>query len=177
MSSVDDYMIKGRVINSYAKYIHKKWGVEGIQQCKKKVGIDIEACQNDKWVSNTYLDDLLDWMCENHGPEEVRKAGYTVVKERGMVSYVARIAGFERVLDHGIEDIRDSLKFGEVKIKKDGKTALVTLKDITGTSSACHAWQGIFEGTFALTNKEGTVTKTKFQHKNDDACAYLLEWK
>ena len=154
MSSVDNYRIKGRVINGYAKYIRKKWGKEGIEQCNKKVGIDIEACQNEKWISNTYLDDLLDWINENHGPDEVRQAGFSVVAERGVVNFVARLAGFDRVLDHGIEDIKDSLNFGEVNIKKNGKSAEVALKDITCTPSACHAWQGIFEGTFHITKTE-----------------------
>ena len=178
MSKADDYLIKGRVFKGYAKYIRKKWGIGGIAEANKKVGADIEGFPDEKWVTNTYMDNLMDWICETHGPEEMRKAGFAIVKERGIVSYVARIAGFERIMDRGVDEIKDSLKFGEVKITKakEGKKAELFLKDVVGTPSSCHAWQGILEGTMALTNTKGKVTKTKCQHKGDEACVYLMEW-
>ena len=175
MSEQDDYLTRGKVFKGYAKFIKKKWGKTGLEECNKAAGIEIDKVPEDRWISNDHQNMVLDWIANTHGEEAVHQAGIAIVAERGIVTYAARIAGFDRVLDQGVEEIRDSIRFGEVSIDRREEEVEIVLKDVSGTPNACPAWKGIFEGTLQITKTKGTVIETSCQHKGADACRFLIK--
>lgn len=168
---------KGTILSGYTKFIRKKWGAEGLAECSRAVGMDLAGVNEEKWYSSEQIDTLLEWVADTKGMPQVRRMGHAVVAERGVISVVARLAGFRRVLERGTDEFRENINFGEVKIDLKDKSAVVTMVGVSGKPATCEAWVGALEGIMAITNTKGTVQKTRCQCKGDPACVYDLEWK
>ena len=169
--------VKGTVIIAYAKFIKKKWGTDGLNDCSKHVGLDLADLQIEKWYPNQYQFDLMEWVNENHGIDMVKAAGTFMTTQRGIISIVARMAGIERVMERGVQEIRDSLRGGEVKVIKGDKTAAIKLKNLSSSPVICVAWEGVFEGVLKLTRTKGKVTETHCQHLGDEYCRFQVDWE
>lgn len=172
----EEKKVKGRALIGYGKFIKKKWGQDGLEECEHVLGYKFKELGEDKWYPASHTDNLLKWIGDTHGMEAVRNAGRAMVTEVGMVSFVARMAGFERILDKAMDEVRNSLNYGKLKVKKEPGKAVVNLHDACPYLSNCEAWQGIFEGTLILTKTNGKVEKTGCVHKGQEACTYVITW-
>ena len=63
---------KGRIINGYLKFVKKKWGKDGVDQCVKVVGKELKNVQDDRWYPVTLTDDVIHWIADTHGMDAVR---------------------------------------------------------------------------------------------------------
>ena len=174
--SSNGYRAKGRVLKAYGKYIKRKWGVDGLTECSKTVGTDIEKIMDEKWYDYKLNEDILDWLVDNHGEEYARKAGFAVVAERGVISFVARVAGIRRVLDRAMLELRDVYDFGEINVEMNGKSATLHMRDVSRSRRGCQAWLGALEGIMHITGAKGTVTKESCQLDGSDNCTYIMNW-
>lgn len=173
MAKEKERKIKGSILTGYEKYIRKKWGSNGLEDCKKATGIDLTTVQDETWYRHMSSVDVLDWMKDTYGLDYCRLAGKSIVTDKGIVSFAARIAGIDRVLDRGMEEYRQSLNYGDIEIHKEDKKAEITLIDVLVHDSDMQTWVGVFEGILEVTKKDG---KVEFK-KEGDRCTYTLTWK
>ena len=100
---------KGRIFAVYTKYIHKKWGQEGVDACQKATGIPSMDFKSETWYPHEYGVDMASWIGDNHGLDACKGLGFHISTERGVVSHFAWIAGMNRVLDRLVAEMRDSV--------------------------------------------------------------------
>ena len=79
-----DPKLRGSVILGYLKFIKKTWGVSGLEQCTKDLGLDMSAIKDGGWYRETISGQVLAWISNNKGPEYVEKAGAHVIKNLGI---------------------------------------------------------------------------------------------
>ena len=168
--------VKGRPLIGYFKYVKKKWGADGLMVCEKAVGFKYSDIRDEVWYPRAYSDDIIVWIASTHGRDAVTSAARSMVSEVGVISFAARVAGMDRVLDRAVDEVRASLNFGKVSVKKESGGALVTLRDYCSSEDVCAAWQGILEGVMELTKTRGVVEEVKCQNKGAEACVYRMTW-
>ena len=167
---------RGNLINGYAKYLKNKWGAEGMRQCSDYTGLDLNAIVNEKWYPADQADAMLKWVADTKGMDHVRRMGYEVVSERGIITYVARIAGLRKVLERGIQEYRENISFGDVKVVLKDRSARITMVGSSSNPAVCEAWVGALQGLLAITKTKGTVKKPSCQLNGEPACVYEIEW-
>jgi hypothetical protein len=168
--------VKGRALIGYCKYIKKKWGADGLQEFEKSTGINSRDYMEDKWYPATDTEKLIEWIATTHGPIEVRNAARSMVTEVGIISFMARAAGMDRVLDKALDETRETLSYGHISVKKEAWGATVSLNDYCAGPHTYEAWIGIMEGTMQLTKTKGKVEKLSCELKGDKACVYKMTW-
>lgn len=170
--------LKGRVLQTYFKYIKKKWGGDGLNDCLKACKIDdVNSIVEDKWYAYQIGLDLTLWVGETHGYKACEQLGFAIATERGVVSYVAWMAGMNKILDKYENMFRDSVNYG--KVEMDRKENAVTIKyyDIISTEAGCHVYKGTFEGLLSLGKvKNPQVEVTSHGHDGEGCCTFELTW-
>jgi predicted hydrocarbon binding protein len=168
---------KGSVIQGYAKYLKKKWGQAGLEECEGVLKYRVKDIVSDKWYPAEFNDNMLKWIYETKGHDAIFQAGSSLVSEIGIVSFAARVMGIKKILERGLEETRNSLNYGEIKIDVRDKQATVSFKDMCPYKSSCIVWTGILSGLFKITNTKGTVREVKCELEGGDACVYELKWE
>lgn len=168
--------VKGFAINGIAKYIKKRWGNDGLQACSKAIDLDLVKVQNERWYLHAYPDDIADWIAETHGEDHLRKAGFSVSSEVGIISYAARIIGIERVINRAVREYTDSVDFGHLESEVRKGSATIRLWDHVPNTRGCEIWHGLLLGIQKLTNVTGTVEHSTCQFRGDQVCTYELTW-
>jgi hypothetical protein len=168
--------VKGRALIGYCKYIKKKWGKDGLESFEKSTGLNASEFAEDKWYPASDTEAIINWIAQNYGPLEVRSAARSMVAEAGIISFLARAAGIDRVLDRALEEIRESLSYGTVTVKKEPWGATVSLTEFCAGPHTHLAWIGILEGALELTKTKGKVEKRSCQLNGADACVYRMTW-
>ena len=175
--ATEEKKVKGRPLLGYSKYIKKKWGKEGLDSCEKAVGYKFSDIKEEAWYPSYFSDDISAWTAETHGMEEVRKSGQAMVTEVGIISYFAKMAGLQKVLDRAMEESMEQLNHGKLDVHKEPNKATVKLHDLTPRREVCEAWQGILEGVLILTRTKGQVEKVSCELNGDEACTYVMAWE
>lgn len=168
---------KGRILKGYVEFVKKKWGADGLAEAEKFVGISLANIQDEKWYPNQSLNDILKWMADTKGMDYARQAGYYAITNKAIISFAAKIAGINRVLDRGIKEFQDAFNYGSIDIERNEMGAVIRVKDTNYQPPACAAWQGALEGILKITGTRGDVKETACQLKGEDACAFEMVWK
>ena len=171
-----DPQAKGRIALGYAAFIKKRWGKEGYEKCQKDVKIDFASLKDEMWYPNSLPTNLLIWIEKNYGIDYCRQAGFSVVADRGVITYAARIAGVKKVLERGVDEFRESFKDGGVSVELGDKRAVLSISDINISPCSCQAWIGAFQGILHITKAKGTVKEIACEHKGAKACQYEITW-
>ena len=174
--SIGEKCVKGRALIGYCKYIKKKWGKDGLEEFEKSTGIRSSEYMEDKWYPAADTEKLIEWIAANHGPLEVRNAARSMVTEVGIISFMARAAGMDRVLDKALDETRGTLSYGHISVKKEPWGATVSLNEFCAGPHTYQAWIGILEGAMALTKTKGKVEKLSCELKGAKACVYKMTW-
>ncbi|HAR95711.1 MAG TPA: hypothetical protein DCR97_07085 [Deltaproteobacteria bacterium] len=169
-------MTRGGVILGYARYIKKKWGKDGLEQCQRAVGMPNAKILEDGWYPEKVNCDVLHWIADNHGRDEVFKAAVYTVNGNGVIAFAARMAGIRNVLDRGVEDYRRNFNFGEIKVNVGDGRATITLTDSPFDELDCYSWQGAFQGVLDMCKLRGKVEQTECTFKGGKSCVYEMTW-
>ena len=169
--------IRGRVIKGYIKFIKKKWGSDGLTSCQKETGVDLSNIIDERWYPNKNSYDIQKWLAERHGLDMCRQLWFSVATNIGVISYIARLAGFKRVLDRAAEEYRENLTHGKIRVDMDKKSAKIYFKDVNSGETQCTTWIGIFEGIMHITKTKGSVKKVACELNGDENCIYELHWE
>jgi len=171
---MEERKAKGAVVNGYLKFVKRKWGVQGMQGAMEYGGMKTSP-KDGEWFSMEKTDKVLDWIAKNKGMEYVKEAGKYTAKDLGVFHYlIASIVGVERLLKKAEQTYGTVFNFGNLRIKIDGKTAVVSMKGVRITDYSCIAWEGALLGIMEVTKSHGIVKPLKADGPND--CKFFMKW-
>jgi len=176
MAKMKTRKCRGRIINGYLKFVKKKWGKDGVDQCVKVVGKKLINIQDDRWYPVKLCDGIIHWIEDTHGVDAVRRSGSFTATNKGVVTFTARLMGIKKVLKQAEQEYRDNFDYGEITIKMSGNKARVIFTDVCPDETVCQAWLGAFQGILQMSKTPGIVTKKACQHKGGKSCIYQLKW-
>ncbi len=165
---------KGAVVNSYLKFIKRKWGVHGVQEAMRYAGIAGHV-RDSEWFPMEKTDRVLEWIAKNKGMEYVVEAGRYAPKNMGVfTSFFAAVIGIEKMLRRAEDTYRTVFNFGEIHITIGKNRAVVVIRGARLTDYSCPAWKGALEGIMEVTRTMGTVKSV--EPDSPDDCKFVLEW-
>jgi hypothetical protein len=168
--------VRGSVLNSYLKFINKKWGKEGGEQCLRDITWE------GRFVEGMYYPDeirekILIWIRKEKGEEYIREAGNYVVKNLGLLSWIVRFANPKILAKKFPDNYNEVYSFGRVEVDtQEDNVIFIRLFDVNRIKESCLSWQGVCEGAMEITKAKGTVQKMKCQVDGDEYCEYRLEY-
>ena len=75
---------RGTIILTYLKFVKKKWGKVGMDQCLSDIGLDPEL-KDGQYYSDEVLGNVIKWIYKNKGPEAVKQSGSFTTKDLGNI--------------------------------------------------------------------------------------------
>jgi len=175
MSTEGEPRVRGRVLNGYMKFIRKKWGNQALEELQVDLGIDLHDVMEEKWYPQAQNLAIQKWVHDTYGPSHMRKLGFSASTEVGIISHFAWIAGFDRVLDHGIKDFRSVFDFGNIEVVREDGLVSIRLQDLSDQDFICESWIGAFEGICSLTKTRAVVSHPRCQLKGEEFCEYVID--
>jgi hypothetical protein len=170
--------VKGGVIRGYFDFVRHQWGSDGVRECGKVIGFDLQTIKEDSFYPAEIDEEILKWISGTKGSQFVQKAGNHTVKNLGVLSYMVKFVNIKHLLKKAKDNYQDTFNYGEVSILADelGKRAVVIMKDCNIIEESCDAWLGAFEGMMELTRTKGSVKQNKRQINGDDYDEYIIDW-
>jgi len=172
----EERAVRGQILKTYFKFIRKKWGESGHDECISSTNVNPADILDERWYPNEFSLKVQQWIYDSHGPDSCRKMGFTLSTEVGIIAYIAWMAGMKKVLDTAGKQFKANIKHGEVTTEYDGKTAILSLKGINFHKAQCHTTIGVCEGAYKLTKTKGTVEEIECEVEGGEACRYKLVW-
>ena len=167
---------RGSVLNGYLKFIQKKWGKLGLEQCKKNIGIEGMDFKDGNYYQDEIVGNILRWVHREKGEEAVADAGRSVLHNLGILSWLVRFTNVQTLAEKFPKNYTEVYAFGKCWIDiSDPKNITVNFRDVGYYEEACIAWKGICEEALVMTKTKGRVTHTKCERKGDDRCQFLIE--
>lgn len=148
-------------MNGFFGYIQKKWGKEGLEQCKMDIGLEIDI-KDGGYYPDEILVQILKWIGREKGMEYVQEGGKYTVFNLGMISWLMRFADIKTIAKRFPKNVSELYKFGSVESDTDTPGIIfLRLHDIITYEEAYHSWQGVCEGVLEVCKTKGTVSITK----------------
>jgi hypothetical protein len=176
MDKAEERLTRGSVILGYARYIKKKWGKDGLEECQRAIGMPNARITEDGWYPEMVNCRVLHWISDTHGREEVFRAAAYTVSGSGIIAFAARMAGIEKVLERGVEDYQRNFKFGELRVDMGKGQATITLTDSAIDELDCYSWQGALQGVLDMCKLKGSVEQAECTFKGGKSCVFLMRW-
>ncbi len=169
-------LTRGSSIKGHLRYVEKRFGKLGLEECKKAVGLDYKLREKE-FYPDKIQNDILKWLSRNKGPDMPRLSGKFTVKNLGILAYIVRFTSPEMMVKKARESYDELYNFGRIETKVMGKGRIyVRLYDVCSIPERCKSWQGVLEGILELTRTEGRVEKTKCQLKGGPYCEYIVTY-
>jgi len=173
----DEKQLKGAVLLGYFKFIRKKWGKAGLDQCIQSVGLEESKIKEGHWYSHRHSHAILGWIASEKGEEFLRECGNHTVKDLGILSYIVRFMDIESILKKGRRSYSDAFNYGKMRIETEKSWATIKIKgNAQDDRHACMTWTGVFEGMLQMTRTKGTVKKTACQTLGAEWCEWEMDW-
>lgn len=165
-------------MNAYLDFVRKKWGQNGLTQCKEYAGVsNLEILEKEFYPAQHQVT-ILKWIGETKGPDCVRQAGNHSVKNLGLLKYIVRFASITTILNKAPRQYSDAFKYGKMEvIEHNSNRAILRATDQAFIPENCLGWIGAFEAMMELTNTKGTVKEIKCQLDGNSYCEYELSWE
>ena len=168
--------MRGDVLNAYLKFIEKRWGKDGLDQCQKGVGI-MDPFKDGEYYDDVYRENILKWLMQEKGKNEVIEGGKFVVKNLNLLGWLVRFASPKVIAESFPKNFSEVYSFGMVKVDANEKGRIVMrLYDINRIDVSCDSWIGVCEGVLEMTRMNGTVKKTRCRLKGDECCEYVTDY-
>jgi hypothetical protein len=161
MNAPGERLTRGSAMNGSFGYIQKKWGKEGLEQCKRDIGLDMEL-KDGGYYPDDILVRTLKWIGREKGMNYVRESGKHTVLNLGMMSWLMRFADIKTVAKRFPKNYSEIYKFGTVEVDT-GKPGIIFLRfyDIITYEEAYHSWLGVCEGALEACKTKGRASITK----------------
>jgi hypothetical protein len=171
-----DRSVRGSVLNAYLRFVEKKWGKDGLQQCVKDIGLD-GVFRDGEYYRDEFRENILRWLEREKGQTEVIEGGRFVVKNLGLLGWLVKFASPKVIAESFPKNFSEVYTFGKVKIEAVDKGRIVMrLYDVNRVDVSCASWIGVCEGVLDMTRTKGTVKKTKCVLKGDVYCEYVTDY-
>ena len=168
--------VQGSVLNGYFKFIKKKWGNDGVYECAEALGIHPDLIKEGKWYDKQLSVDVLGWIGNNKGIQNVEACGNYTVKDLGILSYIVRFKDITSILNRIPKSYSEAFDYGRVEVDIEKNRATIRMFETEPEEYSCIAWTGCFKGMMEMTKTQGTVTESQCQLKEDPHCEFLMEW-
>ncbi len=171
----DKKMVKGAVMNGYLRFVKRKWGIEGVKEALKYVGMDVNP-KDGEWIPAEATTGVLEWIKENKGEEYVEYAGRYASTDLGVFTQmIAAFINIEKFMKRASATYKTLFNYGEFLIDSNEHGAVVTIKDAKEPEPSCLAWKGALEGILIITHTKGTIEPLEPEDPKD--CRFLMTWK
>ncbi|MDO9537421.1 MAG: hypothetical protein Q7J68_03780 [Thermoplasmata archaeon] len=171
-----DRRTRGSVMNGYLKFIQKKWGVEGLAQCKKDVGIEDMEFRDGQYYQDAIIGNVLRWMHREKGRESLKEAGKFIMHNLGILSWLVRFTDIETLAKKFPKNYSEVYAFGKCKVDlSNPKRLILVLEDVGYYEEACIIWEGVVEESLVMTKTKGRVTHTKCQRQGAPHCEFVID--
>ena len=175
MCLIMEKKVRGDVINSWFKYIKKKWGQDGLDSVIQEAKLDAKIKEGNFYPIEDY-ENLLKWVRETHGHEYLRDGGKFIVSNFGLLGFLIRFVSIKMIISKMGPAMKEFFNFSGVDAVVKGDDFIqVHVYDICTSPDICQAIWGACEGALKLTNTPGAIVKTKCRHKGDDYCEYTWD--
>ncbi len=167
---------RGDAINTYPKFVKKKWGADGYNACKEASGIQGEL-KTGTYYPDEMMVNVYKWIHDKKGDQGLLEAGRFIPANLGVIGWLARFGTPEMIIKRVQKNFGEIYTFGrgEVDVSKPD-VSVVQFYDIYAGPERCLVWKGIFEGFISITKRQGYVEKTKCAGKGDPCCEYIVYW-
>ena len=163
-------------MNGYLKFIKKKWGAEGLNQCKKDVGIEDMDFKDGHYYHDEVIGNVLRWLHREKGRESILEAGGFIMHNLGILSWLVRFTDVETLAKKFPKNYSEVYAFGKCNVDiSDPKRLKLILTDVGYYEEACLIWEGVIDEALAMTKTNGKVTHTKCQRLGEPHCEYIID--
>jgi len=171
--------VRGSLLNSYTKYIKKKWGGDGLKECAKVIGMNPDDISAKEWYGLELSIKILECVNEKGGQEHIEKCGGEVLQDIGAIAYLIKLSDMGTVLKRATTQGYDSsFNFGKCSFQIiDKNNALIKLEDHSESELMCLAWIGSIMGAMKLKKLNGKVTEKQCQLKGAGFCEFEVHWE
>lgn len=169
--------IRGSVLNSYIKFVKKKWGVDGVTALVKYIGANTEGFKEGNWYDQKIEYKAFDWIKKNKGEQYVTECGTFCIQQLGLLSYVVRFTDIEYILKEAKKGYKDAYNYGSLDVELGRKEAKIVLQDAAVDEYACLSWLGAFIGAMEMTKTKGDIRELKCQRKGAPRCEFKMTWQ
>ena len=167
---------RGSVMNGYLKFIKKKWGVEGLAQCKRDTGIEDMEFRDGHYYHDEVIGNVLRWVHREKGREAIMDAGGFIMHNLGILSWLVRFTDVETLAKKFPKNYSEVYAFGKCSVDlSDPKRLKLILKDVGYYEEACLIWEGVIKEALTMTKTEGRVTHTKCQRLDAPHCEFIID--
>lgn len=167
---------RGSVMNGYLKFIKKKWGKEGLDQCQKELGIDDLEFKDGHYYQDEIIGNVLRWIHREKGRDAVKGAGKFILHNLGILSWLVRFTDVETLAKKFPKNYSEVYAFGKVRIDvSDPKRLVLILQGVGYYEEACIVWEGLVEEALVMTKTKGRVTHTKCENREDEHCEFVID--
>jgi len=163
-------------MNGYLKFIKKKWGAEGLANCKRDVGIEDLDFKDGHYYHDEIIGNVLRWVHREKGREAIMDAGRFIMHNLGILSWLVRFTDVETLAKKFPKNYSEVYAFGKCKVDiSDSKRLRLILEDVGYYEEACLIWEGVIEESLTMTKTKGRVTHTKCQRLGAPHCEFIID--
>ncbi len=165
--------IRGILLNGLLRFVKRKWGIQGLEECKKKNEIGGEI-QDGLFYPISVSFDILEWIYTKKGENKVIEAGRYLVNDMGYISWLIDPEGGEETLVQ-FEDVQNEMfNFNPISIIHNENKVRFELESFYDTELFYLFTQGIIEGLLERIELEGEMAKRMCDTSKESA-QYLFE--
>ena len=167
---------RGSVMNGYLKFIQKKWGKVGLDECVKEVGLEGMDFKDGQYYQDEIIGNVLRWIHREKGREAVKDAGRFILHNLGILSWMVRFTDVETLAKKFPKNYSEVYAFGKVKVDiSNPKRLILILEDVGYYEEACIVWEGLVEEALVMTKTKGRVTHTQCQRLGAPHCEFIID--
>jgi len=168
--------VRGSVIKGYLKYVKRTWGKKGLKECEDFVNINLDNIKDKEWYPQKFDSNILGWIAETKGEKYIERAGYYVMKDLGILSYIVKFVNIKSLLKKAPKSYEDGFDFGKISVDIEENEATIKMKGLAVDDWSCTAWLGAYKAMLDMTNTKGSVEKVKCELEGDNHCEYHIVW-
>ena len=163
-------------MNGYLRFIKKKWGADGLAQCKKDVGLEGMEFKDGGYYQDEIIGNVLRWLHREKGRDALKEAGKFIMHNLGILSWIVRFTDIETLAKKFPKNYSEVYAFGNCKVDvSDSKRLRLIFEDVGYYEEACIIWEGIVEEALTMTKTKGRVTHTKCQRLGEPYCEFVID--
>ncbi len=168
--------ISGQIIASYAAYVKKKYGKDGIEEMSKVLGEDMGNISDSKTYPAQTAADLMNYLKDTYGLEELFKLGRFTVANVGTKRYFSLFISTENIIPRMVESVQKVNDSISLTAEYGNNSATVTVTGSEMLDVQREFWRGMMQGIFDLNKTTGKVEVDDSKMRSHGQIVYKLTW-
>ncbi len=173
-------MVRGSHFRNYHHWVASKFGRPAADSVFVYVGLDPNRVDANGWYPLRSALEALDFIEARFGDGTFSTIRQMLRDEAGNFSslrrLLTRVLPLTVLLELSPNAYNREFNHGRLEVDVFDDHAIFKNYDWMSSPARCAAWHGTYEGSLALTGKEGTVRKVACMLQGEPFCGYQLEW-